>query len=93
MATTDQKPQSGEQNKQPFESDAQKLANRHLADQNHQITDEEFRSIRVGMTPVQDEPTSQAVEETEDRIADKEPGKDDETIPGAQKITPWDVVE
>lgn len=92
MATPDQMPQSGEQGNQRFESDAQKLTNLHMADPNHVISDEEFQNIRVGMTPPPDAPTQKAIEDAEDKIADKKTDSDDDTIPGAQKSTPWDVI-
>lgn len=76
-----------------FQSDAEKLANKHLADPDHVITDEEFANVRVGMTPPPDSPTKEAVNEAEDRAADHKSDKEDDTLPGAQKITPWDVVE
>ena len=82
------------QNNERFQSDAEKLANKHLADPDHVITDEEFASIRVGVTPaIPDEPTRQAIDDGEDRIADKESNDEDDTIPGAQKMTPWDIVK
>jgi hypothetical protein len=51
-----------------------------------------MQNIRVGMTPGPDAPTQEAIEDGEDRIADKEADKEDDTIPGAQKSTPWDVI-
>ena len=90
---SDQKNQLPEQNNQRFQTDAEKLTNLHLADPDHVITDEEFAKIRVGVTPPDpDEPTQQAVAESEDRIADHKTDSDDDTIPGAQKSTPWDVI-
>jgi hypothetical protein len=40
-----------EQPSTPFESDTQRIVRRHLEDPNHVITDEDLKSIRVGMTP------------------------------------------
>ena len=74
------------------ESDANKLADKHLADQDHIITDEDMRKIKVGVTGEPDEPTRQAVQEAEDRIADHKADSEDDTVPGAQKSTPWDVI-
>ena len=76
-----------------FESDAKRLADRHLADPNHVITDEELRNIRVGVSGSADAPTQEAVEEADDRIADHKADGEDDTLPGAQKMTPWDVVK
>ncbi|MDQ3277457.1 MAG: hypothetical protein M3Q06_03970 [Bacteroidota bacterium] len=77
-----------------FVSDAKKLADKHMADPNHVITDEELQNIRVGVTPsLPDEPTQQAIAEAEDRTGDRKTPDEDKTLPGAQKMTPWDVVE
>ena len=35
-----------------FETDAQKVVRRHLEDENHVITDEELRNLKVGVDPV-----------------------------------------
>ena len=91
----EQNPQA-EHNKreEPFASDAKKLADKHLADPNHVITDEEMRNIRVGVTPSSpDEPTQQAIDEAEERVADRKAPDEDKPLPGSQKMTPWDVVE
>ena len=82
-----------DQDTERFQSDAEKLTNKHLADPDHVITDEEFAAVRIGMTPQPDAPTREAIEEGEDRIADHKSDKDDDALPGAQKMTPWDVVE
>ncbi len=84
---------TGENSTGKFESDTQKLSRKHMLDPNHQITDEELEQVRVGMSPGADEPTRQAVTEAEERIADTKADSDDDTLPGAQKMTPWDTVE
>lgn len=89
LMNTQQQPE--ENNTERFESDAKKLADRHLADKDHVITDEDMQNIRVGMSPGADAPTQQAVEDAEDRIADKKVDSEDDTLPGAQKATPWDL--
>ena len=90
----EQEPQA-ENNKPaaPFESDAKKLANQHLADPDHIITDEDMRNIRIGRTSPPDAPTQEAINEADDRIADRKGADEDKTLPGSQKITPWDVVD
>ena len=35
-----------------FETDAQKLVRRHLEDENHTITEEDIRNIKVGVDPL-----------------------------------------
>ena len=75
------------------ESDAKKLADQHMADPNHVITEEDLRKIKVGITGEPDETTKEAVRDAEDRIADHKADNEDDTTPGAQKATPWDVLE
>ena len=88
----DRRNQMNESN-EPFESDAHKLAQEHLADPNHVITDEALRNIKVGVTPaVPDKPTEEAIEDAEDKIADHKADSEDDTIPGGQKMTPWDTI-
>ncbi|HEV7332453.1 MAG TPA: hypothetical protein VGN63_15555 [Flavisolibacter sp.] len=77
---------------QPFQSDTEKLAQRHLKDPDHVITDEEMQNIRVGMTPPPDAPTEEAIRDAKEKAADHKADNDGDTTPGAQKITPWDVI-
>lgn len=72
-----------------FESDTDKLVHRHLADENHVITEEELQSIRIGQTLPADEEVPDRDEKTADRKADSE----GDVTPGSEKVTPWDVVE
>lgn len=89
----EQKPQGNSvQNDQPFESDAKKLSDEHMADPNHIITEEDMRKIKIGVTGAADAPTKEAVKEAEDRIADRKADSEDDVIPGAEKTTPWDVI-
>lgn len=88
----DQENDKRQVNGQPYESDAERLVHKHLADPNHVITDEELASIRVGVVSAPDEPTREAVDEFEGRTADVKADSEDDEIPGAQKATPWDVV-
>lgn len=37
------------------ETDVQKLVRLHLEDQNHTITDEEIRNLKIGIDPLPDE--------------------------------------
>jgi hypothetical protein len=90
------KPQEGstkEQNEERFESDTQKLVRRHLEDEGHVITEEEIRNVRVGMSPPPDEPTEEAIREREERTADRKVPDENETAPGEQQATPWDVIQ
>ncbi|MBB1285112.1 hypothetical protein HRH25_12075 [Flavisolibacter sp. BT320] len=78
---------------QAFQTDSEKLVQRHLEDPNHVITEEDMQKIRVGVTPPPDGPTEEAIEESEDRIADRKAESEDDTIPGSQKVSPWDVID
>jgi hypothetical protein len=81
-----------EQNGERFESDTQKIVRRHLEDEDHVITEDEIRNVRVGMTPPPDAPTEEAIKERE-RIADRKTPDESETAPGEQQATPWDVIQ
>jgi hypothetical protein len=76
-------------NNKPFKSDTAKLVERHLKDPNHQITEEEIRNVRVGMTP----PEPDDLRSVEERAADRKKEDEDETLPGSQAITPWDTLD
>jgi len=84
--------EDADQSSQPFETDAARLANRHMSDPNHVISDEDFKNIKVGVSSPPDKPTQEAIKDGEDRVADHKADKEDDTTPGAQKITPWDVI-
>jgi hypothetical protein len=82
-----------DQNEERFESDTQKLVRRHLEDEDHVITEEEIRNVRVGMSPPPDEPTEEAIQESEGKAADRKTADESETAPGEQQATPWDVIQ
>ena len=75
-------------NEKKFKSDSAKLVDRHLQDPNHQITEEEIRNVRVGMTP----PPPDDLPSPEEKVADRKKENEDETLPGKQVITPWDTL-
>lgn len=81
-------------NGEQFISDTQKIVRRHLENQHDVITEDDIRNVRVGMTPPMDEATLEAIREREEdeKIADKKTTDEDETIPGNEKITPWDII-
>ena len=81
-----------------FESDTQKLTRKHLEDEDHVITEEEMRNLRVGMTPpVLDEATEvrfsddEEVEKEEEKFIGDVDEIEDETA--KRKITPWDTID
>jgi hypothetical protein len=76
--------------KERFESDTQKIVRRHLEDEDHQITEDEIASVRVGMTPPLE---NTDIEDTKEKAADHKSEPEDETLPGSQKVTPWDTLD
>lgn len=56
-----------------FQSDTQKLMHRHLQDKDHVITDEELKSLRVGMAPAVNAGESPLPEEVKTERTEKEP--------------------
>lgn len=84
---------NAEQNEERFESDTQKLVRRHLENEDHVITEEEIRNVRVGMSPPPDAPTEEAIREREEKVADRKTPDENETAPGEQQATPWDVIQ
>jgi hypothetical protein len=46
-----------------FETDAQKLVRLHLEDENHTITEEEIRNLKVGVDPLPEESEPEAEKE------------------------------
>src|SRR6476620_2148203 len=90
-------PQPGDENNtsgtgEQFQSDKQKIVKRHLENKDDVITEEDIRNVRVGMTPPLDDATEEALEEREEKIADRKT-IDEDVTPGGQKVTPWDIVE
>lgn len=77
----------------PFESDTARLVHKHLTDPNHVITDEELANIRIGMSPGADAPTEAEVREHEDWVSDQKADSEKDSVPGAQKTTPWDTID
>ena len=70
------------------QSDSQKAVRRHLEDENHVISEDDIRNVRVGVTPEKVDTGEELVKQVEEENAEK---KDDEQ-PNDKPITPWDVV-
>ena len=81
-------PKLGMSKKKPFKSDTARLVERHLKDPNHEITEEEMRNVRVGMTP----PHPDKIIPADEKVADRKTEGEDETLPGHEAITPWDTI-
>ena len=72
--------------------DGSQLVQRHLTDEHHEITDDDIRNVKVGGPANLDEPTIEAIEDGEKRIADHKADNESDVIPGSQKMTPWDTI-
>ena len=76
-----------------METDSSEIVRRHLKDENHEITDEDIRNVKVGST--EDEPTTTGAEAAARFIEeDSEEKKDKGKLPDADATpgTPWDVL-
>jgi len=72
------KPKSTNQTEE-FETDAQKIVRRHLENENDVITDEDLRSVRVGVTPPNEGDTDSELEELIEETEGKQKDDDDAT--------------
>jgi hypothetical protein len=88
-----EEPKNSQQGEEQFESDTQKIVRRHLENEDDVITEEDIRNVRVGMTPPLDEPTEEAVRESEEKVADRKQIDENETLPGEEQVTPWDLID
>jgi hypothetical protein len=90
-------PENRTKENKPMETDSSEIVRRHLEDENHEITDEEIRNVKIVSTD--DEPTTTGAEaaarfeEEESEKKDKEPN-DKKDLPDADGTpgTPWDVL-
>ena len=84
--------------KKPLETNSAEIVRRHLEDENHEITDEEIRNVKVGTTD--DEPVTIGAEAKARLVGDEsETAAEDEndegtnaSEPKAKPGTPWDVL-
>ena len=89
-------PENNEAGKnKPAASDTSEIVRRHLEDQNHEITDEEIRNIRIvgkdsEPVTVGAEAEAKFVEKKSENENDGEGNLPDQ---GDKPVTPWDVVE
>lgn len=89
-------PENKTNENKPAETDSAEIVRRHLEDENHQITDEDIRNVRVGAKD--DEPVTIGAE-AEARFAEDDSKEDaeDEDLdapdPKDKPVTPWDVVK
>jgi hypothetical protein len=83
-------PENRTKESKPMETDSSEIVRRHLEDENHEITDEEIRNVKIGST--EDEPTTTGAEAAA-RFTEEEPEeKDRENNNNAKPDTSWDVL-
>ncbi len=84
-------PDGTEDNKPPrFESDTQKVVRQHMEDEDHEISEEDMKNVRIGVTIPMDETTREGVEELQEKIDEN---NQQHKTGGDKPVTPWDVVD
>lgn len=81
----------------PLETDSAEIVRRHLEDENHEITDDDMRNVKIGTTDEEPVTISEATEgvldgdseELNDEISNDVTGAPD---PKDKAGTPWDVL-
>ena len=82
------------QNIKPVETDSSEIVRRHLEDENHEITDEDIRNVKV-VGIEDDEPVTTGAELEARFGIDENSKEEDETNapdPNDHPVTPWNVV-
>ena len=88
----------GNRNKEsnkPIETDSSEIVRRHLEDENHEITEEDIRNVKVVGTDDEEPVTTGAEAKAKfDIEEDERVKKDDEDAPkpNDNPVTPWDVI-
>ena len=84
----------------PVETDSAEIVRRHLEDENHEITEDDIRNVRI--VTKDDEPVTTGAEaaakftadDSEEEVADDiEDGDLDAPDPKDNPVTPWDVIK
>ena len=73
-----------------METDSAEIVRRHLQDENHEITDEEIRNVKIGSPD--DEPSTTGAEAAARFIEEESEKKDNENNNDAKPDTSWDVL-
>jgi len=80
----------------PVQTDSAEIVRRHMEDENHEITDDDIRNVKI--VTKDDEPVTIGAEATarlvgdESELADDENNDADAADPKAKPGTPWDVL-
>ena len=87
-------PENRTKESKPMETDSSEIVRRHLEDENHEITDEDIRNVKVGST--EDEPATTGAEAAARFTEEESEEKKDKgnKLPDADATpgTPWDVL-
>jgi hypothetical protein len=77
-----------------FKTDSQKIVQRHLKDENDIITEQDIRSVRIGVTPPSEANPKQKMEQLIDEVENESKSKKDSDVGTTDDpITPWDAVQ
>jgi hypothetical protein len=80
-------------NNKPIETDSSEIVRQHLEDENHEITDEDIRNVKIVGTEGNEPVTTGAEIEARFGTTDSKVGDDNDTLdPNDRPVTPWDVV-
>ena len=79
------------QNNKPIETDSSEIVRRHLEDENHEITEEDIRNVKIVGTE-DDEPVTTGAEAEARFGTDGEKNREKDKSPLAPPGTPWDVI-
>ena len=84
----------------PVETDSAEIVRRHLEDENHEITEDDIRNVRI--ITKDDEPVTTGAgaaarftaDDSEEEVADDIEDEDlDAPDPKNNPVTPWDVIK
>ncbi len=77
-----------------FKSDADRIVHRHLENKDDKITEEDLKSVRVGVAPDETVATGTEAKTRFGIEDDQAEGKSNETKASSHKPrTPWDIIE
>ena len=83
-------PEANKNGSKPFETDSEEIVRRHLADEEHEITDEDIRNVRI---VGQDGEPPLTGAEAQSRFGTGDSDEETDTPdPNAKPGTPWDVL-
>jgi hypothetical protein len=75
-----------------YQTDSQKVVQRHLEDENHIISDEDIRNVRIGVTEVAPMQTEKILDKLVEEV-EKENKEEDDVAQKDNPINPWDTIQ